>query len=226
MDDLILTGDDMLDIDHIMAKLHEAFKIKDIGSLKFFLGLEIARSSKGVVVNQRKYVLDFLEEYGMTNCKPATTPMDYTTKLSKTSAPAYNDVSFYRRLIGILVYLTTTRPYISFAVGKLSHCLDCSTTNHFQYAIRVLKYLKHAPTIGLVFSSSLDLVPSGYSDSDWASCSDTRRSVSGYCFHLGTSIPLSHGKVRNNQLLQGPLPRRNIDHTPWHSPLSSNSSLL
>ncbi|XP_015937376.1 uncharacterized mitochondrial protein AtMg00810-like [Arachis duranensis] len=188
VDDLILTGNNIQEIESTKRHLHEAFKIKDIEDVKFFLGLEVARVSKGIAVNQRKYVLDLLADYGMTDCKLVSTPMDYSNKLSKNSTPPYSDVASYRRLIGKLVYLTTTRPDISFAVGKLSHCLDCPTTAHYQAAIRVLKYLKQAPAAGLFFSTSSDLLLSGYSDADWASCIDTRRSVSGFCFYLGTSL--------------------------------------
>ncbi|XP_016192853.1 uncharacterized protein LOC107633767 [Arachis ipaensis] len=186
--DLILTGNDQLEINITKQQLHAAFKIKDIGNLKYFLGLEIARSSTGVAIHQRKVVLDLLTEYKMIECKPATTPMDYATKLAKDSAPAFPDVSAYRRLIGRLVYLTTTRPDISFTVGKLSHCLDCPTTAHYNAALRILKYLKNAPVAGLSFSASSDLLPSDYSDADWAACPDSRRSVSGYCFYIGTSL--------------------------------------
>ncbi|XP_016164297.1 uncharacterized protein LOC107606792 [Arachis ipaensis] len=113
--------------------------------------------------------------------------MDYSTKLGKNYAP-YSDVAAYRWLIGWLVYLTTTRLDISFSVEKLSHYPDCPTTTHYHVSICVLRYLKQAPVAGLFFPVSSDLVLSGYSDTDWAPCIDTRRSVSGFCFYLGTSL--------------------------------------
>ncbi|XP_020979743.1 uncharacterized protein LOC110272175 [Arachis ipaensis] len=118
----------------------------------------------------------------MIECKPATTPMDYATKLAKDSTPAFSDMSAYRRLIGRLVYLTTTWPNFSFVVGKLSHYLDCPTTAHYSAALRILKYLKNTPAASLFFSASSDLLSSGYSDADWAACPDSRISVSDYCF--------------------------------------------
>ncbi|XP_015941322.1 secreted RxLR effector protein 161-like [Arachis duranensis] len=114
--------------------------------------------------------------------------MDYPTKLAKDLAPAFSDVSTFRRLIGRLVYLTTTRPDIFVRGRKLSHCLDCPTTAHYSAALRILKYLKNTPASGLFFSASSDLLPSGYSNADWAVCLDSRRSVSGYCFYIGTSL--------------------------------------
>nr|XP_025652119.1 uncharacterized protein LOC112748125 [Arachis hypogaea] len=173
---------------HVKAELHEAFKIKDIGSLKFFLGLEIARCSTGLTIHQRKYILDLLEECGMINCKPTSTPMDYSTKLTKISTPIYGDIPFYRRLIGRLVYLTTTRLDISFAVGKLSHCLDYPTIVHYQAVICGLKYLKQSLATDLFFDVASDLMPSRLSNVDWTSCSNTMHSISRYCFYLGTSL--------------------------------------
>ncbi|XP_072058253.1 secreted RxLR effector protein 161-like [Arachis hypogaea] len=72
--------------------------------------------------------------------------------------------------------------------GKLSHCLDCPTTAHYSAALRILKYLENTPAAGLFFSASSDLLPSDYSNADWAVCLDSRRSVSGYCFYIGTSL--------------------------------------
>ncbi|XP_057728759.1 uncharacterized protein LOC130944446 [Arachis stenosperma] len=73
---------------------------------------------KGIAVNKRKYVLDLLKDYEMNNAKLITTPMDYSIKLGNDSGLTYEDVSTYRRLIGRLVYLNSTRPYIFFAIGN------------------------------------------------------------------------------------------------------------
>ncbi|XP_016193100.1 uncharacterized protein LOC107634029 [Arachis ipaensis] len=140
-------------------------------------------------MNQRKYATDLLHEFEMTNAKLATTPMNYTTPLSKSSGTALTDLTPYRRLVGRLLYLTNTRPDISFAVNKLSQYLDCATTDHFKAALYILRYIKRAPASGIKFSAaSSDLSLTGYSDSDWGTCPDTRRSVSGFCFFLGSSL--------------------------------------
>ncbi|XP_072088138.1 uncharacterized mitochondrial protein AtMg00810-like [Arachis hypogaea] len=103
----------------------------------------------------------------MTDCKPVSTPMEYCIKLAKDSAPPFNNISSYRRLIGRLVYLTTTRPDISYAVGKLSQCLNYPTIAHYQASLRVLEYLKQSPESKLFFPTTSDLALSGYSDADW-----------------------------------------------------------
>ncbi|RVW69728.1 Retrovirus-related Pol polyprotein from transposon RE1 [Vitis vinifera] len=97
--------------------LSEEFEVKDLGNLKYFLGMEVARSRKGIVVSQRKYILDLLKETGMLGCKPIDTPMDSQKKLGieKESTPV--DRGRYQRLVGRLIYLSHTRPDIGFAVS-------------------------------------------------------------------------------------------------------------
>ncbi|KAF2284216.1 hypothetical protein GH714_019935 [Hevea brasiliensis] len=85
VDDVILAGNDMTEIASVKSFLNQTFRIKDLGTLKFFLGLEIARNSKGMVINQRKYALEILSDARYLASKPVSTPMDSSLKLSKTS---------------------------------------------------------------------------------------------------------------------------------------------
>ncbi|XP_057763480.1 uncharacterized mitochondrial protein AtMg00810-like [Arachis stenosperma] len=188
VDDLVLAGNDMKEIERVKALLDAKFKIKDLGVLKYVLGFEVARSSQGILLYQRKYAIDFLDEFGLLNAKPTSTPMNYTAPMSKDAGSPLSDLTPYRRLIGSLLYLTNTRPDISFAVNKLSQYLDCATDIHFKAGLHILKYIKGAPARGILFSTASDLYLTGYSDSDWGTCPDTRRSVSGFCFFLGSSI--------------------------------------
>ncbi|XP_016172834.1 uncharacterized protein LOC107615253 [Arachis ipaensis] len=180
--------DDMAEITFIKQHLHHLFKIKDIGELKFFLGLEVIRSKRGIMVNQKKYCFDLLKDYNLLNAKPAETPMDYTIKLTKTSGNLLQSNTEYRKLIGKLIYLTNTRLEIGYVVGRLSQYLNCPTNIHFEAALRVLRYLGGTPTKELMFAIDTNLTPIDFSDSDWGTCSDTKRSTSGYCFFIGTSI--------------------------------------
>ena len=122
VDDIILTGNSILEIQDITTLLDQEFKIKDLGDLKFFLGLEIACTTDGIHLCQRKYALDILSDSGMLGCKPHSTPMDYSMKLQMNSGNSLSDESSssYRRLIGKLIYLTNTRPDIVYAVQQLS----------------------------------------------------------------------------------------------------------
>ena len=188
VDDIIVAGNDSHEISRIKTFLDESFKIKDLGKLKFFLGLEIARSSSGISLNQRKFALDILSDAGYLGCKPISTPMDRSTRLSQNSGVPLTDVDSYRRLVGRLLYLTTTRPDISYAVNQLCQFTQAPTSTHYQAALRVLRYIKGSPGKGLYFSSSSTFQIKAFSDSDWAGCPDTRRSTTGFCIFLGKSL--------------------------------------
>ena len=188
VDDIIIASDDMNAVTHIKALLHAAFTIKDLGELKFFLGLEVARSKTGINLCQKKYTLDLLKDTAFLDSKPASTPMLPETRLSKEGGTPLEDITSYRKIIGKLQYLTTTRPDISFAVQQLAQFLDCPTTLHLTAANRVLRYLKGSIGQGLFFSATSSLSLQAFSDSDWGTCVDTRRSITGYCILLGSSL--------------------------------------
>ncbi|RVW61892.1 Retrovirus-related Pol polyprotein from transposon TNT 1-94 [Vitis vinifera] len=127
VDDIILTGDHEEKIDLLKKLLTKEFEIKDLGNLKYFLGMEIARSKKGIAVSQRKYVVDLLNETGMLGCKPAETPMDTTVKLEESDGSAPVDKGRYQRLVGKLIYLSHTRPDIGFSVSVVSQFMNNPT---------------------------------------------------------------------------------------------------
>ena len=112
VDDIILSGTDLVEINRIKTFLDDQFKIKDLGDVKYFLSLEIARNSAGISVCQRKFALDLLLDAGFLDCKPSQTPMTRNLKLSKDSGTYLTDCSQYRTLVGRLLYLTTTRYFL------------------------------------------------------------------------------------------------------------------
>ncbi|XP_020963406.1 uncharacterized protein LOC110265017 [Arachis ipaensis] len=159
-------------------------------SLKSWVTLSssLVLSLDGITLSQRKYTLSLLEETGFLGCKPANTPMDANLKLSADEGDPIPDASRYRRLIGRHMYLTISRPDITFAVVKLAQYMANPRTPHLEAVHDVLKYLKAAPGQGLLFSSKSKFHLSMYTDADWGSCLDTRRSTTGYCTFLGDSL--------------------------------------
>ncbi|WVZ08825.1 hypothetical protein V8G54_022171 [Vigna mungo] len=138
VDDIVLAGDDILEIQTVKALLNAKFKIKDLGQLKYFLGLEISRSQLGINLSQRKYALELLEDAGLLGCQYVSTPIQSGTKFSKTEGKPYSDVQAYRRLLGRLLYLTNTRPDLCFATA----CPDtrrsvCPDTRRFVIGFNV-----------------------------------------------------------------------------------------
>lgn len=188
VDDLILTGNEFAEIVAIKEFLNITFKIKDLGYLKYFIGLEIARSKARIHLCQRKYALEILFGCGLLAAKPASTPMAKNTRLSKDQGTPMEDPESYKRLIRKLIYLITTRPDLSNAVQQLSQFMTKPTTTHYDAAIRVLRYVKNSPALGLFFPSNLTLQLKAFSDFDWATCLDTRRSVTGFCIFIGQSL--------------------------------------
>ncbi|RVW31986.1 Retrovirus-related Pol polyprotein from transposon RE1 [Vitis vinifera] len=181
VDDIILSGNDMEELQNLKKYLSKEFEVKDLGNLKYFLGMEVARSRKGIVVSQRKYILDLLKETGMLGCKPIDTPMDSQKKLGieKESTPV--DRGRYQRLVGRLIYLSHTRPDIGFAVSAVSQFMHSPTEEHMEAVYRILRYLKMTPGKGLFFKKTENRDTEVYSDADWAGNIIDRRSTSGYC---------------------------------------------
>lgn len=120
VDDIILAGHSSTCVAKVQQKLQSMLKLKVLGSLIYFLRMEIAKSNKGISLCQRKNALPLLDDIGYLGCKPAFLPMDPNLKLTLLDGESILDPSLYRRLIGRLVYLTISRPGITIVVHKLS----------------------------------------------------------------------------------------------------------
>ena len=180
VDDMVLTGDDPCEMKALQEYLATKFEMKDLGQLKYFLGIEVARSKHGVLLSQQKYVLDLLTETKMLDCKPVETPMEMNHKLGILPDQAPTDKGRYQQLVGRLIYLSHTRPDISYAVSVVSQFMHAPSEEHMEAVYRILRYLKSAPGKGLLFSKNGISNIEGYTDSDWADDQTTRRSTSGY----------------------------------------------
>ncbi|KAI9176776.1 hypothetical protein LWI28_007083 [Acer negundo] len=187
VDDILITGNDFVSIAATKKFLHSHFNCKDLGNLKYFLGIEVSTSKKGIYISQRKYALKIIEDVGLLGAAPIDTPMDRNLKLLDKS-DLLKDPSRYRRLVGRLIYLTVSRPDITYAVHVLSRFMHQPRKLHMEAALRVVRYLKGAPGQGLFFSSNSDFRLRAYCDSDWAGCPLTRRSTTDYCVFLGPSL--------------------------------------
>ncbi|GJW97319.1 retrovirus-related pol polyprotein from transposon TNT 1-94 [Tanacetum coccineum] len=188
VDDILLTESDKSMIQSIKHQLDQQFSIKDLGSLHYYLGIEILQNSKGLVMSQRKYALDLLQCADVLNHKPSTIPLDLVKNLNLTYGELLPDPSLYRKLVGKLIYLTIPRLDLSFAAQALSQFSHQPTTAHMDALYRVLRYIKLSPGQGLHFPRDKNLCLSAYCDIDWATCPITRRSVCGSTIFLGQCL--------------------------------------
>lgn len=185
---MIITGDDTEEISHLRNNLFTEFEMKDLGRLKYFLGIEVLRSNGGIFISQRKYVLDLLAETGMLDCKPNNTPMIVNHKLKTVEGAKLADREKYQRLVGKLIYLAHTRPDIAYAVGVVSQFMHEPQTHHMEAVMRIVRYLKGSPGKGVVFKRNGHLQIEAFTDADWAGNQINRRSTAGYFTFVGGNL--------------------------------------
>lgn len=188
MDDVLVTGNSPTEIQLLKDSLHAAFTIKDLGLARYFLGMELYRDDSGVYLSQREYIRDILTDCQMENARVANFPLPTELKLRLDEGELLNDVERYRRLIGRLLYLSLTRPDLSYSVQHLSQFVSQPRMPHWQVVVHVLRYLKGTPTLGLFYPMQTSLNVTGFTDADWGSCLTTRRSLYGYCVFLGHTL--------------------------------------
>ncbi|CAA0814951.1 cysteine-rich RLK (RECEPTOR-like protein kinase) 8 [Striga hermonthica] len=188
VDDILLTGSHVEALEHVKVYLDGLFTIKDLGDAKYFLGVELVRGHEGIYLNQIKYVMDILKDTGMVDCKAVSTPFPNGLKLFSGHGDTLHDPDQYRRLVGRLLYLNMTRADITYAVQQLSQFVGSPCSSHWDAALHVVRYLKGQPSLGLFYPSCALSTLSAYSDADWGSCPDSRRSLTGYCVFFGKSL--------------------------------------
>jgi len=149
---------------------------------------EVSQTNKRIFILQNKYATDILKKFKMESCKPVLTPVEERLKLERESGGELVNSTNFRRLVGSLRYLIATRPDIVYGVGLISRFMDSPRQSHWQAAKRILRYVKGTINEGILYSSSNNLELVGYTDSDWAGETETRKSTSGFAFYLGTGV--------------------------------------
>lgn len=173
VDDVIVASTSLDSASALKTFLHAKFRIKDLGSVRYFLGIEVTRSSIGLHLCQRKYALEILADMGSIGSKPLTLPMEHNVYVSSSDGTPFSDSTAYRSLVGRLLYLTITRPNLSYSVQVLSKFLAKPTDVYFTTATRVLCYIRGAVAQGIFFPSTSSCLFSAYCDSNWGVCPNT-----------------------------------------------------
>ncbi|CAL5437536.1 unnamed protein product [Camellia sinensis] len=180
--DMIITGDDTVDIYSLKQFLSRQFEMKDLGLLSYFLNLEISHDPSSYFLSQAKYTSDLLARAGLTDFKTASTPVDLQTHLTLLDGHLLSNAILYRQLVGSLVYLTVTRPDITYAVHIVSQFMAAPRSLHYDALVCILRYLKGTMFHGLHYSAHSFLQLHAFSDADWAGDPTDRRSTTGFCF--------------------------------------------
>ena len=177
----------------IKEMLKNKFKMKDIGQLSWFLGIEFNFDSDGTIrMSQKKFCEKFLERFHMSESNPKSVPCDLDiTKFDSSVSTELDDPRLYRKIVGSLIYIMiATRPDLSYVVNKLSQSTSKPTKAHLGIAKQILKYIKGTVDYSSTFKKSdtpLKLID--HCDSDWGASED-RKSISGFSFQLNEHGPL------------------------------------
>ncbi|XP_042954604.1 uncharacterized mitochondrial protein AtMg00810-like [Carya illinoinensis] len=187
VDDITLMSSDATLSTTIKDFLETKFRIKDLSSLKYFLGMEVGCSQTSIQLSQHKYALEILSETDILASKPSPLPVEPNIKLKKNEGEVFPDPALYRKLVGKLLYLTNTLSDLSYNINLLSQFMENPRVPHYDAIIKVLKYVKNTPRQGIFFpaSSTMELV---YSDANWANCPNTCRSTTTFCVFIDNSL--------------------------------------
>ncbi|KAF3658225.1 hypothetical protein FXO37_14525 [Capsicum annuum] len=180
VDDIIVTRSNTFHVDQVIASIASQFSIKDLGNLHYFLGVEVIRSSDGLILTQANYVNEILNDELMTDCKNVHTPMSVSELITLSDGTYLTDATRYHRVLGRLQYLSFTRPDIAYAVNKLSQFMQAPSNLHWKTVKRVLRYLHGTIQLGLRGGDIADRV-----------------STSGYILFLGHN-PISWSSKKQN----------------------------
>jgi hypothetical protein len=212
VDDIVLAHNDEPLCNSIVDRFSKKWDITDLGEPRRLLGMQITRDTTtgAIVLNQRSYVEELLSKFNMTNCKPVSTPHQLGFYLSSKMSPSEEEESLemrnvpYAELVGSLNWLATnTRPDIATSVGTLCRFISNPGRQHWNAALRVLRYLTATINHGIQYSTQDECVSAleGYSDADWAGDPDTRRSTTGYIFTLAGGTVSWKSKLQNSSAL-------------------------
>ncbi|GKB24308.1 putative ribonuclease H-like domain-containing protein [Tanacetum coccineum] len=168
--------------------MHKRFQMSSMGELTFFLGLQVKQQPDGIFISQNKYVVDILKKFDFWSIRTATTPIESNKPLVKDEDGVDVDVYVYKSMIGSLMYLTASRPYIMFAVCACARFQVNPKASHLNAVKIFFRYLKHQPKLGLWYPRDSPFELEAFSDSDYGGASLDRKSTTCGCQFLGRRL--------------------------------------
>jgi len=184
VDDILLTGSNSAMFHHLIQLLSSEFKLRDLGDVHYFLGIEVQSTGMSLMLRQHKYILDILTRAGMTSCKPVDTLVS-SSKVTLLPDHSFFDPTRFCQIMGALQYLTFTRPDICFVVNRVCQFIHAPTDSHWAAVKRILCYLKGTASYGFHITRGSSFALHGFTDANWASSIDDRKSTGGYLVFFG-----------------------------------------
>ena len=190
VDDILISCSSDSFLKKLKSKLMNEYKMKDLGEVKQFLGVNVEQNENDIFIHQANFVQGLLQKFQFENCKPMGTPVDISNKLKiSTDDDKPFDIELYQKAVGSLLYLATkTRPDISYAVNSVAKYCVKPNVNHWCAVKRIFRYLKGTINLGISYERSKTKECLGFSDADWAGDNSDRKSTSGFCFSLNSGL--------------------------------------
>jgi hypothetical protein len=168
--------------------MKQEFEMSIITELNYFLGIQVKQTSKGIFISQSKYAKYLVKRFGLDGKSHARTPMSTSIKISTDLTGKSVDPTLYISMIGSLLYLTASRLDIAFNVGVCARFQANPKESQLTAVKRIIRYVNDTFLYGIWYSREKNLVVAGYSDANWASNVDDRKSTSGGCFYVGNNL--------------------------------------
>ncbi|XP_012850949.1 PREDICTED: uncharacterized protein LOC105970659 [Erythranthe guttata] len=198
VDDIVFGSTSQTKIEEFVKQMSSEFEMSMVGELTYFLGLQVKQMSDGIFITQSKYAKNLVKCFGLESAKTVRTPMGTNDKLSRQLDATAVDPTLYRSMIGSLLYLTSSRPDICYSVGVCARYQSNPKECHLSAVKRIIRYVSGTTDFGIWYSMDTNTTLAGFSDADWASDADDRKSTTGGCFYLGNNLVSWYSKKQNS----------------------------
>lgn len=194
VDDILISGSCVKEIEKLKLNLNRCFKMKDLGLLNYFLGISVEQNVKNnmITLSQKQYLENILIRFGMSDCKPISTPMDCNFDYGSLKSDKSDSIDIEnkcRQIIGCIMYaMLGTRPDLCSSISLLSRYQNCASEKLLIALKRVLRYIRGTLELKLVYKCKSSSVISGYADADWGGDTTDRKSTSGFCLYVYGNI--------------------------------------
>ncbi|KAM5586525.1 hypothetical protein ABKV19_005444, partial [Rosa sericea] len=184
VDDIVFGSTSKYLVKEFQSVMESEFEMSMCGELTFFLGLQVKQIDTGLFLSQSKYAENLIKKFGLASKKTVTNPMSTTAKLSEDHEGKSVDPTLYRSMIGSLLYLTASRPDISYSVGVCARFQANPKESHLDAVKRIIRYVAGTVNCGIFYTFDTNVEIAGYSDADWGGNLKDRKSTSGGCFFI------------------------------------------